>query len=288
MTQAPEFDVVVEGLAFPEGPVVMADGSVIVMEIATGRITRCWDGRKETVADVGGGPNGAAIGPDGALYVCNNGGMETNPLQHAAEAGWIERVDLATGKSDRLYEECGEHRLSAPNDIVFDASGNMWFTDLGKTRERQRAMSGLYFAAPDGSNIVEVHHGGAGYNGVGLSPDGATVYVADTLQARLYRFPARPERSRPELVATIPGHVDLDSLAVTAAGNVCVARLHKGGIATVTPDGQVSAVPFPDQYTTNIAFGGEDMRTAWITQSMSGQLIRTRWAEPGLRLNFNA
>lgn len=288
MTAVPHFDVVADGLAFPEGPVVMADGSVIVVEMAVGRITRCWNGRKETVADVGGGPNGAAIGPDGALYVCNNGGLETSPLQSGPQPGWIERVDLDTGKVDRLYESCGEHRLSAPNDIVFDTNGNMWFTDLGKTRERMRSMSGLYFAAPDGSGIVEIHHGGYGYNGVGLSPDGQTIYVADTCQARLYSFPARPEPMRPTLVATVPGHVELDSLAVTQAGNICVARLREGGIATITPAGEVSAIPFPDKYTTNIAFGGEDMRSAWITQSISGQLIRTRWAEAGLRLSFNA
>lgn len=288
MKQAPEFDIVAEGLAFPEGPVVMADGSVIVVEMAIGKITRCWDGKKETVADVGGGPNGGAIGPDGALYVCNNGGLETNPLQSGPEPGWIERVDLSTGKAERLYESCGGNRLSAPNDIVFDAEGNMWFTDLGKNRARVRAMSGLYFAAPDGSNIVEIHHGAIGYNGVGLSPDGQTVYVADSFQSRLYSFPAKAERCRPTFVATIPGHVDLDSLAVTAAGNICVARLHQGGIATVTPTGEVSAIPFPDNFTTNIAFGGEDMRTAWITQSIGGKLIRTRWAEPGLRLHFSA
>jgi gluconolactonase len=70
-------EIVAEGLQFPEGPVWMQDGSVIVVEIAAGRITRVLpDGRTETIAAPGGGPNGAAIGPDGALYVCNNGGFE--------------------------------------------------------------------------------------------------------------------------------------------------------------------------------------------------------------------
>jgi len=53
-----EFELVADGLAFPEGPVAMADGSVIVVEVAGGRITRCWgDGRKEILAEPGGGPN---------------------------------------------------------------------------------------------------------------------------------------------------------------------------------------------------------------------------------------
>jgi gluconolactonase len=88
-------------------------------------------------------------------------------------------------------------------------------------------------------------------------------------------------------VATAPGHVSFDSLAVTAAGNVCVATLRQGGITTVTPSGETSYKPFDDRYVTNIAFGGEDMRDAYLTFSTRGLLIKTRWDEPGLRLNFN-
>ncbi|MEL6664263.1 MAG: SMP-30/gluconolactonase/LRE family protein, partial [Pseudomonadota bacterium] len=62
-----EFEIVAEGLRFPEGPVVMADGSIIIVEIADGCISRIWgDGKREVVARPGGGPNGLAIGPDGA------------------------------------------------------------------------------------------------------------------------------------------------------------------------------------------------------------------------------
>ncbi|HSZ74630.1 MAG TPA: hypothetical protein VK779_07415, partial [Rhizomicrobium sp.] len=63
------------GLGFPEGPVAMDDGSIILVEMGAGKITRIKkDGSRHTVAEPGGGPNGLAIGPDGALYVCNNGG----------------------------------------------------------------------------------------------------------------------------------------------------------------------------------------------------------------------
>ena len=67
---------IASGLAFPEGPIALADGSVILVEIAGGRLTRISPtGKKQVVAELGGGPNGAAIGPDGKCYVCNNGGF---------------------------------------------------------------------------------------------------------------------------------------------------------------------------------------------------------------------
>ena len=284
-------EIIAEGLAFPEGPVVMADGSVIVVELAAGRITRCWNGRAETVCDIGGGPNGAAIGPDGALYVCNNGGLDLEKFQNArgnGHEGRIERVDLATGKFERIYDSCDSVPLQAPNDIVFDADGRIWFTDLGKTHDGIRTASGLFSALTDGSEIFAIDRHAVSYNGVGLSPDGASVYVADTHQARLWRYERRVDQQRPTWVATAPGPVGFDSLAVTQAGNICVATLYDGGISTITPDGTVSKFSIGDEsYVTNIAFGGEDMCTAYITLSQSGRLAKMRWDEPGLRLHFN-
>lgn len=284
-------EIVAEGLAFPEGPVVMADGSVIVVELAGGRITRCWNGRTEVVCEIGGGPNGAAIGPDGALYLCNNGGLDLVRFQNAhgpGHEGRIERVDLATGKFERLYDACGGIALQAPNDIVFDADGRMWFTDLGKTHDGVRTASGLFSAQPDGSDVVAINRHAVSYNGVGLSPDGRHVYVADTHQARLWRYDRRLEAQRPAWVATAPGPVGFDSLAVTAAGNICVATLYQGGISTISPDGRVTKLDIAGEpYVTNIAFGGDDRQDAYITLSQTGRIAKMRWDEPGLELHYN-
>lgn len=283
-------EVIAEGLAFPEGPVVMADGSVIVVEIAGSRITRCWNDRKEVICEIGGGPNGAAIGPDGALWVCNNGGMSAAKMESLSgpgSGGRIERVDLATGKADRVYDSCDGIALEGPNDLVFDADGRLWFTDLGKTHSGIRTASGLFSCAADGSSITAIDRDPVSYNGIGISPDGAAIYVADTHQARLYRYAREVEAQRPTWVATAPGHVSFDSLAVTAAGNICVGTLRTGGITTITPDGITSFRAFEDRYVTNIAFGGPDMQDAWLTFSTRGLLVKVRWDEPGLKLAFN-
>lgn len=297
-----QFDLIAEGLAFPEGPVVMADGSVIVVEIRRGTVTRCWgQGRSEVIAEVGGGPNGAAIGPDGALYICNNGGFgwsDSNPMQmgEGYSGGRIERVDLSTGRTDRLYDRCGEHALRGPNDLVFDKQGGFWFTDYGKDMGRVRDKGGLYYARPDGSGIVEADFGNSGSNGVGLSPDEQVLYVAETSASRLWAYdlatPGVIHRQKGPFAGRVVGSVPrlqfFDSLAVTASGRICVATVLEGGVVSFSPDGEFVTYPTPDRYTTNICFGGEDMMDAYLTFSKGGQLVKTRWPEPGLRLNFNA
>jgi gluconolactonase len=280
------FEIVAEGLGFPEGPVVMDDGSVIVVEVAAGRVTRCWNGRTEVVSRPGGGPNGAAIGPDGALYLCNNGGEAH--LGQPAEDGRVERIDLASGRVERVYDACDCEKLSAPNDLMFDVDGNMWFTDLGRIGADGKAFGGLYCARADGGAVTRVKGRALSYNGVGVSPDMKSVYVADTYSARVWAFERRAEAQEPRLLATVPGPVMLDSLAMSAAGNVCVATLLQGAISTVTPQGAVTTTPCEDRLVTNIAFGGPDMRDAWLTFSQRGALAKTRWAEPGMRLVYNA
>jgi gluconolactonase len=210
--------------------------------------------------------------------------------------GRIERVNLATGKVERVFEACGEHPLRGPNDLVFDRQGGFWFTDFGKDMGRTRDKGGLYYATPDGSHIVEHDFSSTGSNGVGLSPDESVVYVAETAAARLWAYdvPAPGEiapRKGPfkaRVVTAIPRAQFFDSLAVAASGRVCVATLFEGAITTIDPDGSWEQHPTPDRMTTNICFGGQDMRDAHLTFSRAGLLVKTRWPEPGLKLNFNA
>ncbi len=303
----PKLTTMATGLRFPEGPIAMPDGSVILVEIERQTLSRVMpDGKVEVIAEVPGGPNGAALGPDGAIYICNNGGFEfhkddsgTRPVRQAYsyKGGSIDRVDLQSGAVKTLYTHCGDNKLCGPNDIVFDRQGGMYFSDLGKTRDRDWDRSGLYFASIDGSHITEVAFPLITANGVGLSPDEKTVYAAETQTGRLWAFDIEsPGKIKPRawpsphggwLVGGTTGFRNFDSLAVDAAGNICVATLMDGGITVIAPDGSsVDHVPMPDPYTTNICFGGAGMKTAFITLSLGGTLVSCTWPKAGLPLNF--
>ena len=296
-----EIKILAEGLEFPEGPIALADGSVLVVEIVGGRLTRiATDGTKSVVAQLGDGPNGAAIGPDGWVYVCNNGGMTPD----ASHRGRIQKVNIETGEFHDLYTECDGHLLTAPNDIVFDTDGGFWFTDLGG--------NAIYYAQPDGSAISCPLPQVDGPNGIGLSPDGTVLYWSETHTRMVHRrritAPGVLEQSPGHgvhaffreskfeewtLVTGLPGAMGLDSLAVDADGNVLVGTLIHSGITEVnTANGSFKVHSLPesvfDHAVTNICFGGPDMQTAFITLSLTGRLISCRWPRPGLRLNFNA
>ena len=300
-----QFTTLCDDLAFPEGPVVMPDGAIVLCEIGAGRLTRiAADGARTTLAETGGGPNGLALGPDGMLYVCNNGGFTWDrtgggwkPVAKAPDniGGTIQRVDPATGAVSTLYDRCGNVPLSAPNDIVFDRHGGFYFTDHGHRQGRKVDFGAVYYAKADGSLIREVAYPLVGPNGIGLSPDHSILYVAETSSGRLWAWrieapgvlakAAWPSPTGGDLVAGLPGFQRYDSLAVEAGGNIAVATLRFGGIVVISPEGtQVERIEMPDPYTTNICFGGPDDHTAFITLSGTGRLVSMPWARPGLAL----
>lgn len=303
-----EWTLLADGLGFPEGPLWCADGSVLVVEIERGTITRILPGgSKEVVIETGGGPNGLAMGPDGQLYLCQNGGClwrEWNGMRlpHGIPenypGGSIQRVDLASGAVETLCTRAGDTPLWGPNDLVFDAHGGFWFTDNGKSNGREKKVTGVFYAKADGSECREVIFPLDGPNGVGLSPDGTTLYVSETPAARLWAYDvvAPGEVALPpglrgpsgRLLYGAAGVSAFDSLAVEACGNICVATIGLPGhcgISVISPHGElVEFVSTDDCFTTNIAFGGQKLTTAYVTLGGTGRLVSRAWPRPGLSL----
>lgn len=303
-----EWRTITTGLRFPEGPVALPDGSVVLVEIERGTITRVSpDGTKAVVAEPGGGPNGMALGPDGKLYVCNNGGFNWHRgpgdfrpigIADSYSGGRIERVDLKTGRIETLFTHCDGRPLNGPNDIVFDRHGGYYFTDLGKVRGRIWDRGAVYYAAPDGKSLKEVIFPIVTPNGIGLSPEEDFLYVAETESARLWKFrivkPGElekqpyPSQNGGALVAGIGGFQRFDSLKVEADGRISVATLVTGAITSMSPDGSVvEQVMTGDRYTTNLCFGGADLRTCYATLSGGGTLAMATWPRAGLKLHFS-
>ncbi|WP_164661000.1 SMP-30/gluconolactonase/LRE family protein [Tropicibacter sp. Alg240-R139] len=304
-------------IGFPEGPVAMNDGSLLFVDIEKETLSKVTsDGTIRTVAEIPGGPNGVAIGPDSAAYVCNNGGVYTFkevpvpggtanvpwPSRPNYTGGSIQRVDLSNGNVTTLYPSpWSKEKLLAPDDIVFDKEGGFWFTDSGYQDEDVQYKGALYYGTIDGQPLKKVATIPMA-NGVGLSPDGKTVYVSDTIFSRLWALDIKgPGEVEPGPLPDMPGRIVqslpvhqsiyqwLDSLKVEASGKVCVGTIFNGGITVFEPnDGTFEHVPIPALFVTNFCFGGTDMQDLWITASSSRKIYKARWPRKGLNLAFTA
>jgi gluconolactonase len=331
-----EFRVVADGLNYPEGPVYCPDGTVLVVEIGAGTLTRIYpDGSKpkETVATLGGGPNGAAIGPDGAIYICNDGGFYIAQVPRTLPDGRTDQIRVAiwqppnyTGGSIQRVGTDGAvttlyttfvakdpqgtpHTLPlhSPDDLVFDSAGGFWFSDWGKDRWRDRDITGVYYAKPDGSSIQEMIFPLKSPNGIGLSPDETRLYVAESFTRRILYWELsaagvikpNPKTSDGSylLTAHLPFQACLDSMALDEEGNVYAAgflphgadTLSRGGIAVVAPSGEVLDwieidIGDPDPLPSNLCFGGPDRKTAYITLDATGKLIACEMRIAGKKL----
>ena len=301
-----ELDVLATGLGFTEGPVIAPDGTVYAVDLWEGGIWRLTGGEPTVVARVAGAPNGMALASTSTAIVANNGGFpwtevgddrypidlvnSTNEPEGFTH-GWLEQVDLSSGNVATLVEHGDGSVLRGPNDLVIDAEGGIWFTDTGKFRRASVDHGTLYYLDPHQKLVSAKARQLLGPNGVGLSPDGARVYVSETLTGRLWAWDlAAPGEIRPAAggsafhggtcVAATP--YTFDSLAIEADGRIAIAAIGDG-VVIVTPDGsEVDVHPIPGDITTNLAFGGTDGRRAVLTLARSGSVVEATWPRPGL------
>lgn len=308
LPQQAHIDVLFGGLGFPEGPLVASDGTIYVCDIHGGLVLQIRDGQTSVLAALGGGPNGLALGPDSWLYVANNGGAmrwareDGLLLSRGFEASGfdarIERIHLTDGRVERVLDRVDGRPLQAIDDLVFNPDGSFWFTDLGRDGARSRTYGGIYWCPADGGGCREVVYPLVnGANGIGLAPGGKTLYATEYGAGRLWAWqiagPGQLQRIAGQahggrLLWQAPAAQLLDSLAMTASGNIIVAVQPTGLFAVIAPDGRhLGSVRMPEHFPTNLCFDPAHPSVAYATLSSTGSLARMDWPEPGLGLAFN-
>jgi gluconolactonase len=300
-TPALPWTIVAEGLHFPEGPVVMKDGSVLFVQIEAKQVSRLTpDGKVEMLAQLDGGPNSLCVGPDGAIYIANNGGRFSftvragfnspgAPPPGFAGGGKIQRLDLKTRAVTTVYDSLDGHPLTAPDDLIFDKKGGLWITELGL----RPGTGAIYYAPKVGQPLTVARPGMSGPNGIGISPDGKLLHIS--MGTNLLAFdidgPGKlSTRTYPDGVQG-PLHESsgADSLKLQADGKVCVCSLFRpGGITVIDRAGMAEFLGFPDRFVCNLAFGGKDMRDCWLMLSGLGKIAKVRWPAPGQIPAFRA
>lgn len=293
---------VVTGLAFPEGPIVDFDGSVVLSEMAAGRVVRVdSSGRVEQVAALGGGPNGLARLPDGSLLVCQNGGSRWGKGPWPRPGSGSVEIFRPTGPPDepvtpqvqligpggrvrtlatRFSDSGGDtFPLSRPSDLCVDAHGGFYMTDGGATRGRSRDVTGVLYGTPDGI-LTEVIFPLEMPNGIALSPDSCCLYVAETRTRRIWEceLVGVGEVGAMRSLATVPSggpmsYGGVDGLAVASDGVIIAATLGTGGVTVLSPDGEhLGALALDDPMTTNVAVS-RDGSSLFVTLASSGRLV---------------
>jgi gluconolactonase len=268
-------EIVASELVFPEGP-VWRDGELLFTEIDAGRVSR-WtaaDGVR-ALAATGGGPNGAALGPDGTVYVTQNGGTgdrRTTP--------GIQRIDAA-GTVELRCSSVADLELGAPNDLAFGPDGRLWFTDPRAVPDPERnVLPGRIFAIDpeSGQGELVLELGPVFPNGIAFTADGSLVWT-ESFNRRVMTWSG----GEPSTLIELPARHAPDGLCVGADGRLYVAATFSHSVCVIDDGEIVERFVCGDGMCTNCCFGGTDL---YVTESRRGTVWRFAVGCEGLALPF--
>lgn len=276
-----------QGLHYPEGPAFDREGNLYVVEIQGGQVSRLSDvGDMSVFSRTGGGPNGANFGPDGNLYVCNNGAFLAPGKRR--EPGRIERI-RPDGSIEVLITEIDGEPLTSPNDLGFDEYGNFYFTDpvYGQKGLVDPPPGSVCFSDLKG-NARRLHRGFQFPNGIGVTSNGRTLIVAESTTFTLHAFDILEPGvvGEPRFFGALGDGAMPDGFAFDAEGNVLCCGYMSGKIHVFGPRGgdKIEEIEFEDPRVTNVAFGGPQHKTLYVTESSLGRVVCTEWHRPGMVL----
>jgi gluconolactonase len=273
-------------IVFTEGPAADAEGNVYYTEITGNRIIKYTPGgdwsefrRPSRRA------NGLAFDAQGRLLACE-GGAEGGGRQ-------VTRTDMSNGEVKVLADNYEGKKLNSPNDIVVSRDGRIYFTDprYGSQDGRELDTEDVYMIDTDGSlTRVLTKPDITKPNGIGISPDGMTLYVADTVadprEARVMAFDlaedGTPSKGRKHY--SFGAGRGIDGMAIDTAGNIYGAAGNNNnppenlaGVYVISPEGElIGRIPIPEDSVTNCTFGGKDLRTLYVTAGKHLYQIRTK------------
>lgn len=254
-----------------EGPSFARDGTLYCVDIAHGRIFAVDEkGDFRVVAEYDGEPNGLKIHRDGRLFVADfkNGIMIVDPQTGAVEP-YVQRFRL--------------ERFKAVNDLVFSSSGDLYFTDQGLTGLHDP--SGRVFRAAADGHVECLLDNIPSPNGIVLDPGETMLYVAVTRANAVWRVPLLADGGVAKVgnFIQMSGGVGPDGLAVDADGNIAVAHVGLGTVWLFSALGEpmLRIRSCEGLHTTNVAYGGSDGRTLFITESASGTILTAPMPVPG-------
>ena len=264
--------------SFLEGPSFDRAGNLYFTDIPFGRIFRATPQRKvELVAEYDGEPNGLKIRADGRIFVTDyaNGIMQVDPVH-----GTVQPV------LGRRYSE----RFVGVNDLFFAASGDMYFTDQGRTGYQDP--TGRVYRLDAAGRLDCLLQCGINPNGLVTNLDESVLYVAMTNANAVWHFALMPDGGVTAVgtMIQLSGGIGPDGLALTADGGLVAAHPGMGAVWVFSRRGEplYRVNSCGSDLVTNVAFGGPDRKTLFITDSGNGQILQARLPVAGRPLHSHA
>lgn len=264
--------------SFLEGPSFDRAGNLYFTDIPFGRIFRASPrGRVELVAEYDGEPNGLKIRADGRIFITDyaNGIMELDPGRGS--------VSSVLG---RRYSE----RFSGVNDLFFASNGDMYFTDQGRTGWQDP--TGRVYRLDAQGRLQCLLQNGINPNGLVTNLDETVLYVAMTNANAVWHCALMPDGGITAVgtMIQLSGGIGPDGLALTADGGLVIAQPGMGSVWVFSKRGEplYRVQSCDSELLTNVAFGGEDRKTLYITDSFAGQILRARLPVPGRAMHSHA